>query len=286
MGILPVNKPVDWTSHDVVAFVRKRYKYSKVGHSGTIDPFGTGLLLLCIGPVTKLAPYLAEMPKKYRVTGRLGIVTDTYDLTGEVTGKFEVKPDVGPRLIETLMSFVGEQDQVPPMFSAIKYQGRPLYELARQGIKLDLPPRPIKIYEIVPGEVKLPQFSFEVLCGPGMYVRSLVHDIGQQLGCGAAVEVLTRIQIGHLTLDRATEPKNLPDQPVLLSPDQLLTSWPKLPLGELEAGFVSGHPISLSVLFDRPSVDSGQMIFGVGRNGICGFGEVRGGKIYPKGAFV
>ena len=119
-----------------------------------------------------------------------------------------------------------------------------------------------------------------------MYVRSLVHDVGQELGCGAAVEVLARTKIGDLTLDRASDPKQLPEQPILLSPDQLLTAWPKLPLGELEAGFVSGHPISLSVLFDRPALNSGQMVFGVGRSGLCGFGEIRSGKIYPKGAFV
>ncbi|MBI4179241.1 tRNA pseudouridine(55) synthase TruB [bacterium] len=281
-----MNKPVDWTSHDVVAFVRKRYKYKKVGHSGTIDPFGTGLLLLCVGPATKLAPFLADLPKRYSVTAKLGVVTDTYDRTGQIVAQNPVGPEVGPKIRDALMAFVGEHDQVPPMFSAIKYQGKPLYELARQGVKLDLPARRIKIYEIVPGDIQPPFFSFDVLCGPGMYVRSLVHDLGQELGCGATVDALTRVQIGDLTLDRAAGPKELPEQPVLLAPDQLLSSWPKLPLGELEAGFVAGHPISLSVLFDRPSVDSGQMIFGVGRSGLCGFGEVRGGKIYPKGSFV
>lgn len=285
-GILPINKPAGWTSHDVVAFVRKRYKYPKVGHSGTIDPFGTGILLLCIGPATKLSPHLAELPKRYRVTAHLGVTTDTYDMTGKAVQTAEVLPDVAGRVEETLMKFVGDHDQVPPMYSAIKIKGRPMYELARQGITVTLPPRRIKIYEIVMGEITLPRFSFDVLCGPGMYVRSLVHDVGQKLGCGGAVEELARTQIGDLTLDRASDLKQLPENPILLSPDQLLSSWPKLPLGELEAGFVSGHAISLSVLFDRPSLASGQWVFGVGRSGLCGFGEVKGGKIYPKGAFV
>ena len=285
-GILPIDKPAGWTSHDVVAFVRKRYRYPKVGHSGTIDPFGTGLLLLCIGPATKLSPHLADLPKSYRVTAFLGVTTDTYDMTGKTMSTAEIDPTVKDRVEATLMDFVGERDQVPPMFSAIKIRGKPMYELARQGVTVELPPRRIRIYEIRMLEIKMPRFSFEVLCGPGMYVRSLVHDVGRKLGCGGAVEELTRIRIGDLTLDRASDPKKLPDQPLLLSPDQLLSSWPKLPLGELEAGFVSGHPISLSVLFDRPALVSGQLVFGVGRNGLCGFGEVKGGKIYPKGAFV
>lgn len=285
-GILPINKPAGWTSHDVVAFIRKRYKYPKVGHSGTIDPFGTGLLLLCVGPATKLAPHLADLPKQYRVTAHMGVTTDTYDMTGKTTSTHEVSPDVAVKVEGALKSFVGEHDQVPPMYSAIKIHGKPMYELARQGVTLELPPRRIKIYEIVMGEVDLPRVKFEVMCGPGMYVRSLVHDVGKQLGCGAAVEELTRTRIGDLTLDRASDPKQLPEQPVLLSPDQLLTAWPKLRLGELEAGFVSGHPISLSVLFDRPALNTGQMVFGEGRTGLCGFGEIKGGKIYPKGAFV
>jgi len=285
-GILPIHKPAGWTSHDVVAFVRKRYKYPKVGHSGTIDPFGTGLLLLCVGPATKLAPHLADLSKRYRVTVRLGVTTDTYDMTGKAVSTAEVPPEVADRIGPTIMKFVGEHDQVPPMYSAIKIKGKPMYELARQGITVTLPPRRIKIYEIVMGEIKLPRFSFEVQCGPGMYVRSLAHDVGQNLGCGAAVEDLARIRIGDLTLDRAVDPKQLPAQPVMLSPDQLLTAWPKVRLGELEAGFVAGHPISLSVLFDRPALDTGQLVFAVGRNGLCGFGEVKGGKIHPKGAFV
>ncbi len=285
-GILPVNKPAGWTSHDVVAFVRKRYKYSKVGHSGTIDPFGTGLLLLCIGPATKLAPHLADLPKRYRVTARLGVTTDTYDMTGKAVSTSEVPAGIEPRIEQLLRSHIGERDQVPPMYSAIKIHGRPMYELARQGVSVTLPARRIKIYEIQPGEIRLPRFSFEVLCGPGMYVRSLVHDIGQELGCGAAVEELSRTTIGELTLDRATDPKALPDSPVLFSPEQLLTAWPRIRLGDLEAAFVSGHSISLSVLFDRPNLESGQHVFGVGRSGLCGFGEVRGGKIHPKGSFI
>ena len=285
-GILPVNKPVGWTSPDVVAFVRKRYKYPKVGHSGTIDPFGTGLLLLCVGPATKLAPHLADLPKRYSVTALLGATTDTYDMTGKVMSSAPVPPETEGRIERLLMEFVGEHDQVPPMFSAIKIKGKPMYELARQGVTVALPPRRIKIYEIVMKEIKLPRFSFEVLCGPGMYVRSLVHDLGQKVGCGGAVEALSRIKIGDLTLDRAGDPKTLPDNPILLSPDQLLTAWPKLPLGEFEAGFVSGHSISLSVLFDRPALNTGQMVFAVGRNGLSGFGEVKSGKIYPKGSFV
>lgn len=285
-GILPINKPAGWTSHDVVAFVRKKYRYSKVGHTGTIDPFGTGLLLLCVGSATKLAPFLANLHKRYRVVGYLGVATDTYDMTGKTVRTGEVTAEMAARIPTAILEFIGEHDQVPPMYSAIKVRGKPMYELARQGVSIDLPPRRIKIYEIAMGEIHPPRFSFEVLCGPGMYVRSLVHDLGQRLGCGAAVEDLTRVEIGSMALDRATDPKQLPQNPVLLSPDQFLTDWPRIRLGELEAGFVSGHPISLSVLFDRPGVETGQMVFAEGRDGLCGFGVVRSGKIYPKGAFV
>lgn len=285
-GILPTDKPAGWTSHDVVAYVRKKYKYAKVGHSGTIDPFGTGLLLLCIGGATKLAPFLAGLPKRYRVTGRLGVVTDTYDMTGKIVKTGEIPADADKRIPDILRSYIGEYDQVPPMYSAIKIKGKPMYELARQGITVELPPRRVKIYTIEHIDVQLPLFSFEVQCGQGTYVRSLVHDVGQQLGCGGAVETLARTQIAALTLDRAVDPKKLTAEPVLMSPDQILTEWPRIRLGDLEPGFISGHSISLSVLFDKPAVAAGQMVFAIGRDGLCGFGEVRSGKIYPKGSFV
>lgn len=285
-GVLPVDKPEGWTSHDAVAYVRKRYQFSKVGHTGTIDPFGTGLLLLCIGSVTRLSTYLSSMHKTYAVSAKFGVETDTYDVTGETVAEAAVPEDLEAQALAALREFVGETEQVPPMYSAIKYQGKPLYKLARKGVTLDLPPRKVRIYDIRNVSFDGPVCRFEIHCGPGMYVRSLVHDLGKKIGCGAVTETLRRTAIGDVTVENARQPKDLPDELTLVSPASVLADWPKIPLRSFDASFLAGHDISISNLVDTPAVEPGQMVFLEGKDGLIGFGQIKAGKIHKMGSFV
>jgi len=199
-GILNIDKPRGWTSHDVVAKVRRLTGLRRVGHAGTLDPLATGVLLVCLGQATRVAEYLMAGQKRYRATLRLGISTDTYDAEGQVT------KDVGPvdlslQEIETALSaFVGEIEQVPPMYSALKRGGQPLYKLARRGETVERRPRRVTIETLEIVDWASPDLTLEIVCSPGTYIRSLAHDLGERLGCGAHVTALTRLASGRFTL--------------------------------------------------------------------------------------
>lgn len=198
-GILNINKPQGMTSHDVVNIVRRVTGIRKVGHAGTLDPLATGVLLACIGRATRLSEYLTASEKSYSATVRLGIETDTYDADGQTLISKPVsvnKDDVE----NTLRSFQGAIAQVPPMYSAIKQGGQPLYKLARRGETAERKARSINISHIAMTDWSPPDFRFEVTCSPGTYVRSLAHDLGQNLACGAHLTQLTRTRSGQFTL--------------------------------------------------------------------------------------
>jgi tRNA pseudouridine55 synthase len=201
-GILNVNKPAGMTSHDVVADLRRTSGESRVGHAGTLDPMATGVLLICIGQATRVAEYLADHDKKYRATIRLGIETDTYDATGKRMAEHAVDVSL-VQVEEALSGLTGKQLQQPPAFSAIKQGGVPLYKLARQGVEIETEPRPVEIYSIALAEFSSPDLVVDVHCSKGTYIRSLAHDLGAKLGCGAHVTALTRTASGQFTLDAA-----------------------------------------------------------------------------------
>ena len=208
-GILNINKPRSWTSHDVVAKVRRLIGQRRVGHAGTLDPLATGVLLLCVGQATRVAEYLMAGQKRYRATLRLGISTDTYDAEGEVTR--EVRPvDVSLRQIEaTIPTFTGEIEQVPPMYSALKRGGQPLYKLARRGETVERQPRRVTIEALEIVAWTTPELRLEIVCSPGTYIRSLAHDLGERLGCGAHVTGLTRLASGRFTLSKTVSLETL-----------------------------------------------------------------------------
>ncbi len=202
-GILNVDKPQGWTSHDVVAKVRRLSGQKRVGHAGTLDPLARGVLLVCLGQATRVSEYLMRGRKVYRAAVHLGLSTDTYDAEGQVTAR---APEVNvtlPQLEEALSAFVGRIEQTPPMYSALKHQGTPLYKLARQGKTVRRKPRPVEIYDIKLLDWSSPVLTIEVACSPGTYIRSLAHDLGQRLGCGGHLASLTRLASGHFTLDEA-----------------------------------------------------------------------------------
>ncbi|MBI4745964.1 MAG: tRNA pseudouridine(55) synthase TruB [Deltaproteobacteria bacterium] len=199
-----VDKPEGVTSHDVVDSVRRIAGTRKVGHAGTLDPFATGVLIVGINQGTKLLPFLQIDEKEYEATVRLGVETDTLDRDGRILRETRC-PAIGYEEMErTLASFVGRQSQIPPIYSAIKRDGVPLYKLARKGIEVDIPPREIEIYEIALRSLDLPDLSFTVRCSSGTYVRGLARDIGMKVGCGGGhLKLLRRTRSGRFGADKA-----------------------------------------------------------------------------------
>ena len=204
-----MDKPKGWTSFDVVNkvrwLIRKKYnvKNIKVGHSGTLDPMATGLLLICTGKYTKELHHLTGLDKKYTGEITLGIETATYDAEGEIIFEKEV-PILTREEIETILSqFKGEIDQYPPAYSAIKKDGKKLYELARAGKEVVLESRKVKVYDIQLLSVNSPILQILIHCGSGFYVRSLAHDVGKKIGCGGHLSALKRTEIGAYSLESA-----------------------------------------------------------------------------------
>ncbi len=201
-GVIIIDKPKGMTSHDIVSAVRKIYKTRRVGHTGTLDPMATGVLPVCVGNATKAADMLTSADKKYSAVMRLGSRTDTLDADGTVTEEKDV--NVAEQDIYSVISeFVGEQDQIPPMYSAIKQNGRKLYELAREGIEVERKPRRVTIFSIEIKKIDLPYISIDVHCSKGTYIRSLCDDIGQRLGCGAVMTELRRTETAGFSIDES-----------------------------------------------------------------------------------
>jgi len=202
-GILPVEKGPDVTSFQVVAHLRRVLRAPRIGHGGTLDPAATGLLPILIGEATKLTPYLVDLDKEYVATVRLGITTETQDLSGAVLETRPV-PALDAALIEAALArFLGRIHQVPPMFSALRRGGKRLYELARRGVEVKREPREVTILSIALESLALPDFVIRVRCGKGTYVRTLAADLGAGLGCGGALAALVRTRVGPYALESA-----------------------------------------------------------------------------------
>ena len=255
-GILNIDKPRGPSSHDVVNRVRRATGVRRVGHAGTLDPLATGVLVVCVGrTATRVAEYLMDAPKIYRTDVQLGAVTDTFDAGGQILQRVPVdciKDDVEG----VLEQFRGPISQMPPMYSAVKHQGKPLYRLARRGIEVEREARTVEIYGLRltawRDESPQPRCTLEIECSPGTYVRTLVHDLGQVLGCGAYVTSLTRLASGYfqlrdaIPLDRFLKlAEQGCSEDVLLPVDEALADrFPALHLGDEEARrLCSGQPV-------------------------------------------
>jgi len=216
-GILLVDKEKGPTSHDIVERIRKLLQVKQVGHAGTLDPFATGLLVVGVGKATRLLEYLQHADKVYKVKFRLGVITDTFDITGQIMEDHsdDVSKLSEEEVLNTIKSFIGTYKQVPPAYSAKKYQGKKLYELAREGKIINLPPREVTIYDIWDIKINLPEVEFVTKVSSGTYIRSLCMDIGYKLGCGATAIELRRLSVGRFVVDNAImipETKNLDAQ--------------------------------------------------------------------------
>lgn len=202
-GFVVIDKPAGITSHDVVSRVRRILGTRKVGHTGTLDPFATGVLPIAVNDGTKAIPFLDEGSKTYEALLRLGVTTDTLDMTGSVLSESDPYHITREKFVSSLAGFTGVISQIPPMYSAIKQNGQPLYKLARQGVEVERKARTVEIFSLQLLSFELPFVSLRVTCSRGTYVRTLADDIGRQLGCGAALQELRRTASGPFIIDAA-----------------------------------------------------------------------------------
>lgn len=247
LGIAVIDKEAGFTSHDVVACGRKVFGTRKVGHSGTLDPGATGVLLLGVGHATRLLRFLTDLPKAYTTTVVLGHETDTLDDSGTVTATHDMGGVTVERIEEVAAGFVGDILQVPPMVSAVKIDGRRLHELARKGIEIDRPPRPVSIHSLEVSSIDEAHgtFRIRVTCSSGTYVRTLAADIGAALGGGAHLRDLRRTGIGSFDENEARPI----DDAVLLSPAEGLRDYPALAVsGEMATAVGHGKVLGRSSL--------------------------------------
>ena len=252
-GILNINKPKGITSFGVVAMVKRLSGEQRVGHAGTLDPAATGVLPVCLGQGTRVIEFLVDTTKAYRAEIELGVATDTYDASGKVTQMGDYSGISRGQLESALASYRGLIEQTPPMYSALKYQGKPLYQLARAGIKLERKSRPIKIYNLELIEWQPPIFTIDVVCGKGTYIRSLAHDLGQALGCGANLKSLVRLQCGLFDIKDAISLPQLEDafhyqywQHFVYPIDTVLSHWSAMVVSDTTGQAIrNGRPLPL-----------------------------------------
>lgn len=201
-GIINIYKEKAYTSHDVVARLRGILKQKKIGHTGTLDPDAEGVLPVCLGNATKLCELLTDKRKTYSAKMLLGKTTTTQDISGQLIQEREVLSSID-EIKDVIYSFIGEYNQIPPMYSALKVDGKKLVDLARKGIEVERKPRPITIYDIKIEDISLPEISIKVDCSKGTYIRTLCHDIGQRLSCGGCLKELTRIKVERFSIEEA-----------------------------------------------------------------------------------
>lgn len=245
--VVALDKDNGITSHDAVHAVKKLFKVKKAGHAGTLDPMATGLLLVCLNEATKITGFLSSLDKEYVVTAKLGESTDTYDAEGRTTkkvGDFSISKDL---IEEVIKKFRGEIEQVPPMYSAIKLCGKPLYALARKGIEVERAPRTVTISSMEIISFESPFLRMKVSCSKGTYIRSLCNDIGDALGVGAHITELIRTRIGDFSIENSAKINELPHKPgVLYSIDSALKHLPDVVLdGEALKRLKNGNPVAL-----------------------------------------
>ncbi|MBI4186917.1 MAG: tRNA pseudouridine(55) synthase TruB [Chloroflexi bacterium] len=261
-GILNINKPAGKTSFSIVAMVKRLSRERRVGHGGTLDPMATGVLPVCLGQATRVAGFLADAAKVYQAQIELGVTTDTYDATGKVVHQADPS-GVDREQVETALApFRGLISQTPPMYSAIKRHGRPLYQLARAGIQVDRESRVIQVYRLALLDWQPPALTVEVECGKGTYIRSLAHDLGQSLGCGAILTSLTRLRCGPFDIGDAVSMSQLEEaftngcwERLVHPMDIVLLHWPAAAVDEETSQAIrNGRPVDLPQGFSTSDV--------------------------------
>ncbi len=297
-GIVLLDKPEGLTSNQALSRIKRLFGTKKAGHTGTLDPMATGLLVVCLGHATRVCAHLLEADKAYWADVHLGVVTDTEDKEGEVLETREVPPLSEADVEAVLAQFLGDLQQVPPMYSALKHKGERLYDLARRGESVERPPRAVTIHSLEVTEWRLtdsdrPGFAFEVTCSKGTYIRSLVRDIGETLGCGAHLCGLRRTQASPFHIDQALTLNQLES----LSPEALFESllpiqaalpdWPRVCLDRGAAGdFFHGRAIERARCDGVETVQAGQWVCVLADGQRCiGLAEMGESALQPRAVF-
>ncbi len=284
-GLLLLDKPAGLTSNQALQSAKRLLEACKAGHTGSLDPIATGLLPLCFGEATKLSQFLLDADKRYWAVFRLGVATTTYDSEGDVTAERPVTADAA-QIRHALAGFVGDIVQVPPMYSALKRGGRALYELARAGIEVEREGRPVHVASIDMKSWDGQRLEVEISCSKGTYIRSLAHDLGERLGCGAHVAELRRLAVGGLTLERAVTLKTLTDEPDpaqrarwLQPMDALVDAVPRVDLTALATHYLrQGQPVTA-----RHSTASGWVRLYDAEHRFLGMGQILDdGRVAPR----
>lgn len=287
-GVLVIDKPIGMTSHQVVQIVRRGTNIRRAGHTGTLDPRASGVLVVLVGPAVRLSEYISAEDKRYQATIKLGEKTDTYDGDGELTASSEVNV-TKEQFEEALTQFIGEIEQVPPPYSAVKVKGRRAYDMARKGEEVELEARTINVYSLELIEWDLPEVVVDVHCSSGTYVRSLAHDLGELLGCGAYLTGLRRTKSGRFTLKDAVPLRKLSETfeanswyQYLIPAAEALSEWPSITLTNEEVDLVKhGHRIAREKGKDslvRAITDQGELV------ALMGYDE-ESGEYQPKKVF-
>lgn len=275
-GVIIVDKEAGFTSFDVVAKLRGIFKQKKIGHTGTLDPDATGVLPVCLGQATKLCDMLTDKDKTYEAVMLLGRITDTQDTSGKILEECDVisKREAGQlsdeKLMATIMSFVGDYSQIPPMYSALKVNGKKLYEFARAGVEVERKPRPVKILSIDNVRIEFPRVYMRVECSKGTYIRTLCHDIGKKLGCGACMENLRRTRVSSfditdsLKLGKISEIMDNDEDisKYIISVDEVFKDYPSIStLEKFDKLLYNGNRVEKNMLSDCDGVWTDGMKF-------------------------
>jgi tRNA pseudouridine55 synthase len=291
-GIVIVDKPTGRSSNHVLQQIKRLFDAKKAGHTGSLDPLATGVLPICLGEATKVSSYLLDSDKRYHVTCQLGVITDSGDSDGKVLTTSSIPDFTEQNLLDLIPKFIGEQHQVPPMYSALKYQGQPLYKLARQGIEVERKSRLITIYDIQLLSYTEDTITLDVRCSKGTYIRTLVEDIASELGCGGHVTMLRRVEAAGyqqqqaLTVEQFEQlaeqgPQALDN--VLLPTENALPSWPSVvATEEMVTALRFGQTIKVEQDFESANIrlfDENQQFIGLGEMS-------QEGIVAPKRVFV
>lgn len=288
-GILLLDKPAGMTSNAALQEVKHLYNAKKAGHTGSLDPLASGMLPICLGQATKFSQILLDADKSYRVIGKLGIKTATGDAEGEIIEQGEVIGIDAKTIQNTLAKFRGNIEQIPSMYSALKHKGQPLYKLARQGITVERQPRPVTIYKLELLGFNKDLMELEIVCSKGTYVRTLVEDIGNELGCQAHVAALRRLTSGHyqeqqmITLSDLqqllAEKGQVAIDTLLLPIASMVSAWPEVRLSEAAAYYLQQGQAIISPY--APAEGNVRLVMKDGR--FLGVGEIAAdGKVVPK----
>jgi tRNA pseudouridine55 synthase len=250
-GFFNVNKPPGPTSHDIVAGIRRMLpRKTKLGHAGTLDPFASGVLVLCVGPATRLAEFVQRQVKRYTATIALGATSTTDDIEGEISTAAGLTQPHQQRVLEVLAGFVGDIRQAPPAHSAVHVDGQRAYKLAREGKAVEPPARTVTVRELTLLKYDWPRLEIDVTCGSGTYIRSLARDIGGELGCGGYCRSLTRVAVGGFDLQSAVRPEELDPSRDLLAPQTGLD----IPLLEIQSHDAADIRMGKSIILsDAPA---------------------------------